>query len=118
MMPGGDHVGDRLRPRFSTSSNDAMITLRALRLGQQLHRHLGDHDQHALGADGEREQVVARRVGRLAAELHRLAVDGEAAHAAGRCARVRPYFRQCTPPEFSATLPPMVQAIWLDGSGA
>ncbi len=32
--------------------------------------------------------------------------------------RVRPYFRQCTPPEFSATLPPMVQAIWLLGSGA
>jgi hypothetical protein len=31
---------------------------------------------------------------------------------------VRPYFRQCTPPEFSATLPPMVQAIWLEGSGA
>ncbi len=31
---------------------------------------------------------------------------------------VSPYFRQCTPPEFSATLPPMVQAIWLDGSGA
>ena len=24
---------------------------------------------------------------------------------------VRPYFRQCTPPEFSATLPPIVQAI-------
>ncbi len=32
--------------------------------------------------------------------------------------RVSPYFRQCTPPEFSATLPAMVQAIWLDGSGA
>jgi hypothetical protein len=31
---------------------------------------------------------------------------------------VNPYLRQCTPPEFSATLPPMVQAIWLDGSGA
>ena len=31
---------------------------------------------------------------------------------------VSPYFRQCTPPEFSATLPPMVQAIWLEGSGA
>ena len=31
---------------------------------------------------------------------------------------VRPYLRQCTPPEFSATLPPMVQAIWLLGSGA
>ena len=31
---------------------------------------------------------------------------------------VRPYLRQCTPPEFSATLPPMEQAIWLEGSGA
>ena len=31
---------------------------------------------------------------------------------------LRPYLRQCTPPEFSATLPPMEQAIWLDGSGA
>ena len=31
---------------------------------------------------------------------------------------VRPYLRQCTPPEFSATLPPIVQAIWLLGSGA
>ena len=31
---------------------------------------------------------------------------------------VRPYLRQCTPPEFSATLPPMVQAICDDGSGA
>src|SRR6218665_3563956 len=24
---------------------------------------------------------------------------------------VRPYFRQCTPPEFSATFPPIVQAV-------
>ena len=31
---------------------------------------------------------------------------------------VSPYFRQCMPPEFSATLPPMVQAILLLGSGA
>ncbi|KAG1431799.1 hypothetical protein G6F57_022894 [Rhizopus arrhizus] len=31
---------------------------------------------------------------------------------------VKPYFRQCTPPEFSATLPTMEQAIWLEGSGA
>ncbi|MCY1559790.1 hypothetical protein D9M68_968610 [compost metagenome] len=31
---------------------------------------------------------------------------------------VNPYFRQCTPPEFSATLPPIEQAIWLEGSGA
>ncbi len=31
---------------------------------------------------------------------------------------VTPYLRQCGPPAFSATLPPMVQAVWLDGSGA
>ena len=30
---------------------------------------------------------------------------------------VTPYLRQCGPPEFSATLPPMVQAVWLEGSG-
>ena len=31
---------------------------------------------------------------------------------------VSPYFRQCTPPEFSLTLPPIVQAICEEGSGA
>ena len=31
---------------------------------------------------------------------------------------VTPYFRQCAPPEFMAMLPAMVQASWLDGSGA
>ena len=31
---------------------------------------------------------------------------------------VTPYLRQCTPPEFSATLPPTLQATWLEGSGA
>ncbi len=31
---------------------------------------------------------------------------------------VKPYFRQCAPPEFSAMLPPIEHTIWLDGSGA
>ena len=31
---------------------------------------------------------------------------------------VNPYFRQWAPPEFSATLPPIEQTCWLDGSGA
>ena len=31
---------------------------------------------------------------------------------------VSPYLRQCTPPEFSAMLPPIEQAICEDGSGA
>src|SRR6266542_4865250 len=30
---------------------------------------------------------------------------------------VTPYASVCGPPEFSATLPPSVQAFWLDGSG-
>src|SRR5690606_16868863 len=31
---------------------------------------------------------------------------------------VNPYLTQCAPPEFSATLPPIEQTSWLDGSGA
>ena len=31
---------------------------------------------------------------------------------------VKPYFRQCAPPAFSATLPPIEQTSWDDGSGA
>src|SRR6266850_8266588 len=31
---------------------------------------------------------------------------------------VIPYFRQWAPPELKATLPPMVQIDWLEGSGA
>jgi hypothetical protein len=31
---------------------------------------------------------------------------------------VTPYFSVWGPPEFSATLPPIVHAYWLDGSGA
>jgi hypothetical protein len=31
---------------------------------------------------------------------------------------VTPYFRQWAPPEFMAMLPAIVQASWLDGSGA
>jgi hypothetical protein len=31
---------------------------------------------------------------------------------------VKPYLRQCAPPEFSATFPPIEHTCWLDGSGA
>jgi len=31
---------------------------------------------------------------------------------------VKPYLRQCAPPEFSAVLPPIVQTCCEDGSGA
>jgi hypothetical protein len=51
------------------------------RLGHQLDGDLGDDRQHALAADDQRQQVQARRVQRLAAELDGLALGGEAAHA-------------------------------------
>ena len=35
-----------------------------------------------------------------------------------RLLAVTPYFRQCAPPEFIPTLPPIMQASWLLGSGA
>ena len=31
---------------------------------------------------------------------------------------VTPYLKQCGPPAFSAMLPPMEEAFWLEGSGA
>src|ERR1700704_893065 len=34
------------------------------------------------------------------------------------CVVVNPYFKQCAPPEFSATFPPMLQTDCEDGSGA
>jgi len=53
---------------------------RQLGLGHQLHGDFGGHGEHALAAHQHAEQVVARRIERLAADLHRLALRGEAAH--------------------------------------
>ena len=99
------------------SSKLAIMQRASSGLGSSLTVTSVDHRQHAFAADHQRQQVEPGRVERLGAELDRLAVDREAAHRSTLCS-VRPYFRQCTPPEFSATLPPIVQAIWLDGSGA
>ena len=52
------------------------------------------------------------------AKFNRIVRIVELARTRSTLCTVRPYLRQCTPPEFSATLPPIVQAIWLDGSGA
>ena len=64
------------------------------------------------------QQVVAGRVERLGAEGPPARRPTVKPRTRSTLCRVRPYLRQCTPPEFSATLPPMVQAIWLLGSGA
>ena len=44
--------------------------------------------------------------------------SGSTISAASTWLTVKPYFRQCAPPEFSATLPPIVQTCCDDGSGA
>ena len=62
----------------------------------------------------QRQQVEPGRVERIGAEFDRPARDREATHLS-TLGTVRLYFRQCTPLEFSATLPPMVQAICDDG---
>ena len=79
---------------------------------------LGGDAERALGADERAEQVVARRVGRRAAELDDVAVRRDELERRVTWLVVKPYFRQCAPPEFSATLPPIEQICWLDGSGA
>jgi hypothetical protein len=61
--------------------------LRRLRLGQQLDGHFGDHASMPFGADDERQQVVARRIERGAAEFDDLALDGVSRARAARCAR-------------------------------
>ena len=62
-------------PAFSTSSKLASSTLRALRLGQQLHRDFDDDAEHAFRSGKEREQVEARGVERFGTERQTLAVD-------------------------------------------
>ncbi len=44
--------------------------------------------------------------------------SGRTTSAASTWLTVKPCLRQWAPPEFSATLPPIVQTCWLDGSGA
>jgi len=77
----------------------------------------GDDAEQTFRAGHDAEQIIAAAVEMPAAEADDLAGhqrDLETQHiVAGD-----PYLRQCTPPEFSATLPPIVQAICEEGSGA
>ena len=89
----------------------------ALRALKNAHRDLGQHAKEAFRPGHNTEKIVAACIEVLAAQADDLAIDQDQL-ATERLFVVTPYFRQCTPPEFSATLPPMVQAIWDDGSGA
>ena len=58
----------------SMLGNTARIVLTALGDRHQAHPDAGDDAQRALGADDQSHQVVARRVGGAAADLHHLAI--------------------------------------------
>ena len=69
-------------PAPTTSSKAASATCAGCGFGVELDRDLGDHGEQSFGAVDQREQVVARAVERVAAELDDLAGDEHAAHAA------------------------------------
>ena len=81
-------------------------------------RRLGDDAELALGADDEAEKIVARRRRDDAPPMSTMVPSISTICTPSTLLVVTPYFRQCAPPEFMAMLPAMVQASWLDGSGA
>ena len=101
----------------STSAKAANWHEDRLRRRGQPHQRLGHDPEHPFGADHGRGQIVARVAKRAAAGPDDVP-SGKTTSRPRMWLVVTPYLRQCGPPEFSATLPPIVQAFWLDGSGA
>ena len=73
---------------------------------QQFDGDFDHHAQHALGAGHQRQQIVAGAVQR-SEPMVSSSPSMVTTFSLSTLCTVRPYFRQCTPPEFSATLPPM-----------
>ena len=114
---GADDARRRSRRRLPSVGKPTSTARAVSGFLQDAHGDLGDDAEQAFRAGDDAEQIVAAGIEMLAAEAHDLA--GHQHHLEpSTLLVVRPYFRQCTPPEFSATLPPMVQAICEDGSGA
>ena len=113
---GGDDIGDRAAGLLDAVEAGQQHP-RDLGLGQELDGDFGDDAKHAFGAGEQRQQVEA---GAIQASLPRVRCSPSTVRMStlSRLCTVRPYLRQCTPPAFSATLPPMEQAICEEGSGA
>jgi hypothetical protein len=92
--------------------------LRQFRLGHQLHRDLGDDAEHTLRSRSAAPAGRSRAHPSAAEPISKTSPSMLTTRMRSTLCTVSPYFRQCTPPEFSATLPPSVQAICDDGSGA
>ncbi len=113
---GADDPRDAFAGRLDLGETDHQRA-GGLRLLQDPHRDLGDDAEQAFRPGDDAHQIVARGLRGLAADLRISPVISTISQPSTLLV-VMPYFRQCTPPEFSATLPPIEQAICDDGSGA
>ena len=116
MMPAAMMLATAL-PAFTTSSNEAITTRATSGLGTSL------TVTSVATASMPSEPIISAirsRPGQSSASEPNSTASPSMVKPRTRSTlcTVRPYFRQCTPPEFSATLPPMLQAICEDGSGA
>ena len=90
---------------------------RPRRLRQNADGDFGDDSKHALGADHYSEQIVARGIEVLAAKPNDLAFDRHHLDANDIVGR-EPVFQAMHAARILGDIPPIVQAIWLEGSGA
>ena len=116
MMPAAMIAATAL-PAFSTSSNDAMITRAQCGFGKSL--TVTSVTTNSIPSE-PMASASRSKPGASSASLPTSMGSPSIVKPRSRITlcTVSPYLRQCTPPEFSATLPPIEQAIWLEGSGA
>ena len=112
--PGRDHVRDRLAGGVGRVERGEQ---RSHRLGHAQHAHV-DRARRSRASPRSRRTRRAGRGPSSSRESVTSSPSGSTTSAASTWLTVKPCLRQCAPPEFSATLPPIVQTCWLDGSGA
>ena len=91
--------------------------MNALRQRQELDLDLGGDAEAALGTDEKTDEIELVGV-RPAPPSATTRPSGKTTSRERIYLEVTPYLRQWGPPEFSATFPPIVQALCEDGSGA
>ena len=92
-------------------------SLGGLRLLQNSHRHFRDDAEEVLRSGQNPKDIEAAAIQMLAAKAQDLAVHQDHFQAEN-IVRRQTILQAMNAATFSATLPPMEQAIWLDGSGA
>ena len=112
---GGDDIRDRLPRRVGESKAASSVCTAS---GLRIKRSVISVAMPSVPSEPTKHagQVVAGAIDGVAAQVHHLAI-GQHHPRPSTWLTVKPYLRQCAPPEFSATLPPMEQTCWLDGIG-